>query len=122
MAVVWTATALITALAPDLVSGSGSHHVPLPALTAWIWATAASGFLSLPRSSHLSTDAVTSIALVWGAALFMSVSAPELVVDDGATWIPVTACVAPAFAAVATGYVVLASVVRGRRVTPELHR
>jgi hypothetical protein len=106
---VWTTTLLMSMLAPDLVSGDGARHLPLTALTAWVWAGVATGFLRLNPGPRLPRETTALVVGAWGVALFLSVTAPEVVVASGSTQIPVTACVTPALASVVTGYAVLAS-------------
>jgi hypothetical protein len=41
----WVAVAAISVFAPDLISGSEQEHVPIAAITTWLWGTIATGFV-----------------------------------------------------------------------------
>jgi hypothetical protein len=86
----------------------------MAALTTWVWAAAATGFLRMPHSHQLVPRAALQVHGTWLLAVVMVARAPDLVTGNGPTQIPVAALVVPVVAALATGYAVLASVVTVR--------
>jgi hypothetical protein len=116
VAVVWGATVLISVLSPDLVSGSSHRHLPVAALTAWVWALLATVFLRLPRAASLPRQTVGFITGVWAAATVLAISAPAVMTGQDAAEIPLMACLTPVLAALATGYALLAWLAEDRPV------
>lgn len=60
LAALWAAAVLISLLAPGLVPGTGDRPVPLAAMTAWVWAAAATGFLMLLPPPRLPYETVAT--------------------------------------------------------------
>jgi hypothetical protein len=114
VAVVWSAAAAMSLLAPDLVTGSTHEHLPMAALTTWVWAAAATVFLCLPRSFRLQRRVALRVDVTWLVAAVLVARTPDLVTGTGTTEIPVAALVVPVLAALVTGYVVLGAVVGAR--------
>lgn len=100
---IWLAVALISAFSPDLVSGSEQQHLPIGALTTWVWgtiATVAQGAFgaSAVRSHRINAwfvaqPAVTTVA--WGIAVIASVFAPPMRTGSDPTIVPIAALIAP---------------------------
>ena len=89
LAGIWIAVALISALSPDLVSGSEQEHLPVAAFTTWLWGLVATGgFLwamgklrgSASRRPIWIGLAVATLT-VWLVATILSIALP--VVETG---------------------------------------
>jgi len=120
VAAVWISSAWISAASPDLVTGPAQRHVQVAALSTWVWAMVATVFLRLPGTEILPRETVRFVIGTWGATTLLAVTAPVIVVGQHANQIPLMACLAPALAALATGYALLAWLTRPRPglVTP----
>jgi hypothetical protein len=108
---IWTAVLLISLFAPDMVSGSQQEHLPLPALTTWLWGTIATGTLvasmgklrgSAARQPIWIGLSVATLAL-WAAATICSIALPVVETGSDPTRMPVGALVAPVAAMVLGG-------------------
>jgi hypothetical protein len=108
----WLAMALSSVFAPDLISDA-QDHLPIVALTIWIWGAVASGFVlfgaAFPARDRLARWGLPVAVLgIWGAVALVSIFAPTIVSGDG-TIVPVAGLFAPVAGAVATGYACLAA-------------
>jgi hypothetical protein len=116
IAAIWLAVAFMSIAAPDLVSGSEQSHLPLVALTSWIWALLATGFVVLaasfgravPRTAWRVYAAIAAVA--WIAAAAVAALAPSFVTGTDPTTIPLTGLIAPIVALIVTGYASVAVV------------
>ncbi|RNM12755.1 hypothetical protein [Nocardioides pocheonensis] len=106
VAIIWAASAVIAIGAPDMVSGSQHEHLPIAAITVWLWAAVGSGYASM-APVHDARAWLWAVALVWGATAVATVLAPEMVTGSDPTRIPIVALVAPPVAAVVTGFLAL---------------
>jgi hypothetical protein len=118
LAGIWTAVALISILAPDLVSGSEQEHLPVAAFATWLWGLVATGgFLwamgklrgSASRRPIWIGPAVVTLT-VWLMATILSIALPVVETGTDPTRLPIAAMVTPVAAAVLT---VLAGVIAG---------
>jgi hypothetical protein len=108
----WLAMALSSVFAPDLISDA-QDHVPIVALTIWIWGAVATGFVlfgaAFPARDRMGRWGLPVAVLgIWGAVALVSIFAPTIVASDG-TIVPVAGLFAPVAGAVATGYACLAA-------------
>jgi membrane associated rhomboid family serine protease len=131
---IWTAVVVISALSPDMVSGSEQQHMPVAAFSTWIWGLVASfavlsswaALRRTPGRRHLHRPVAVGVATVWAVAAVVSVFAPVMVTGSDPTRLPLAAFVAPVAATVLTLVVravveAVATVVdddRGRAVAP----
>lgn len=106
VAIIWAASAIVAIGAPDMVSGSEHEHLPIAAITVWLWAAVGSGYASM-APVHDSRAWLWAVGLVWGATAVATVLAPEMVTGSDPTRIPIVALVAPPVAAVVTGFLAL---------------
>jgi hypothetical protein len=116
---VWAGVVLMSVLSPDLVSGSEHEHLPLAAMTAWLWGLAATGYLALLA---MTSDPVAgqsrwryffvATAIVWAVATAFSILMPDLVTGSDPTRVPLAALIAPPAACIATGVVCLVTAVQ----------
>ena len=108
----WLAMALSSVFAPDLISDA-QDHVPIVAITIWIWGAVATGFV-LFGAAFSARDRMARWGLpiavlgIWGAVALVSIFAPSIVASDG-TIVPVAGLFAPVAGAIATGYACLAA-------------
>jgi hypothetical protein len=106
----WLAMALSSVFAPDLISNA-QDHVPIVALTIWIWGAVATGFVlfgaAFPTRDRLGRWGLPVAVLgIWSAVALVSIFAPTIVSGDG-TIVPVAGLFAPVAGAIATGYACL---------------
>jgi hypothetical protein len=105
---IWVSAALTSVFAPDMITGAAHEHLPMAAMTVWIWAAVATGYVLMgARGQRSAPGLVSATAVVWGAVLVTTVFAPSLVTGTDPTTIPVSVFVAPVAGAVATGFIVL---------------
>jgi hypothetical protein len=109
---IWLAMALSSVFAPDLISAD-YDHVPIVALTIWIWGAVATGFVlfgvAFPTPDRLARWGLpVAVVGIWGAVALVSVFAPSIVASDG-TIVPVAGLFAPVAGTVATGFACLAA-------------
>ena len=108
---IWVASALTAIATPDMVSGSAHEHLPIAAITVWLWAAVASGYAAMTPV----TDArawLVGVGLVWAAMTAAAVLAPVMETGSDPTQIPIAALVAPPVAAVVTGFLALSQATR----------
>lgn len=110
VAAVWVTVVLASILAPVLVSGSQHEEIPLIAMTDWIWALCATGFVLLAGVSHFHQrehwiGATVAVVVIWAAVAVLSIYGPELVTGTDPTRVPLVALLAPIAGVIGTGYV-----------------
>jgi hypothetical protein len=108
----WLAMALSSVFAPDLISAD-YDHVPIVALTIWVWGAVATGFVlfgaAFPARDRMARWGLPVAVLgIWGAVGLVSIFAPSIVASDG-TIVPVAGLFAPVAGTVATGFACLAA-------------
>jgi hypothetical protein len=109
----WLAMALSSVFAPDLIS-SAQDHVPLVAITIWMWGAVATGFVlfgaAFPARDRMARWGLTLAVLgIWSAVALVSIFAPTIVAGSDGTIVPVAGLFAPIAGAVATGFACLAA-------------
>jgi hypothetical protein len=109
----WLAMALSSMFAPDLISAD-QDHVPIVALTIWIWGAVATGFVlfgaAFPARDRMARWGLPVAVLgIWGAVALASIYAPTIVVGSDGTIVPIAGLFAPVAGAIATGYACLAA-------------
>lgn len=114
VAAIWVPTLAFSLFAPDMVTGSQQEHLPLGALTAWLWAATATGYVLMATRSREPSDAPSrwfgfglSVATIWVVVALAGIFTPELVTGTDPTRIPLATLVAPIAGMVATGFVAL---------------
>jgi hypothetical protein len=115
---IWTAVALISIFAPDLVSGSEQQHLPVAAFATWLWGMVATGAYLVAmgglrgRASRRPVWIGLTVAIlaVWLLATILSIALPVVETGTDPTQLPIAALVTPVAAAVLTG---LAGVIAG---------
>ncbi len=109
----WLAMALSSVFAPDLIS-SEQDHVPIVAITIWIWGAVATGFVmfgaAFPTRDRMARWGLPVAVLgIWGAVALVTIFAPTIVAGSDGTIVPIAGLFAPVAGAVATGYACLAA-------------
>jgi hypothetical protein len=107
---IWLSSTAIALLAPDLVSGSEQEHLPLAAITVWIWDLVASGYIVLlaqikwERSLNSEAWKVAGVAVagIWMLAAVVAILGPTLVTGSDPTEVPLAALIAPPIATLGT--------------------
>jgi hypothetical protein len=107
VASIWVSSALVAVFAPDMVSGSEHEHLPLAALTVWLWTLTATAYVLMGARRTTSVTLVAGVAAVWAAVFVVAVAAPTMVTGSDPTEIPIGALLAPAVGALATGFLAL---------------
>lgn len=118
LAVIWIAVLAISVFSPDLVTGSQQEHLPIAALTAWLWGLVSTiGFLWGMAKLRGNADRKpiwiglsVSVGGIWLVATVLSLTLPAFETGTDPTTLPFGAMVAPLAAAVLTA---LASIVAG---------
>ena len=109
---IWLGAAASMVFSPDMVSGSNQEHLPLAAMTDWLWAALATGFVLLAAVRPVFDRAqwvggAVSIVVIWLLVALVSIAGPQLVTGSDPTRIPLAAILSPIAALIATGYVAL---------------
>jgi hypothetical protein len=110
---IWTSVLAISLLSPDMVSGSEQQHMPMAALTTWIWGSIATfavlsfwaGARSEPGRLELLRPVSIGVAMVWCAAAAVAIFGPEMVTGSDPTRIPMAAFLAPVAATIVTAVI-----------------
>jgi hypothetical protein len=101
---------------PDLVTGSAQEHIPLIAISVWVWALLATGLIvmapALARGDNRRTWAIYAgvVSAVWIAAAIVSIAVPPMVTGSDPTTIPIAGLISPLVAMAATAYATVAVV------------
>jgi hypothetical protein len=107
---IWVAVALISLLAPDMVSGSEQEHLPVAAFTAWLWGLVATGVF-VWSMSKLRGDArrrpiwigvAAATLVVWLVATILGIALPVFETGTDPTRVPIGAIAMPIVATVLT--------------------
>ena len=112
---IWLFAALVAVLAPDMVTGSEHGHMPIAAMTIWLWTLAATGYVLMAARLGSSLELSLGTAAVWLTVFVVAVFAPTMVTGSDPTQIPIAALVAPPVGTLATGFLALHDVLRQRR-------
>jgi hypothetical protein len=99
-AAVWISIGLASLYTPDMITGTEQEHIPITALTMWLWGAVATGLI-------LMTGAMGRGRAVGGVVAVASIWSPELVTGTDPTRIPLAALIAPVAGAVATAFTCL---------------
>ena len=116
---IWVAVALVSLLAPDLVSGSEQQHMPVAAMTAWLWGLVATGMFLWAmsrlrgRAPHrpIWIGLAAATLAVWLVATVLAITLPVYETGSDPTRLPIGAMVAPVAATVLTALAGIAAVV-----------
>jgi hypothetical protein len=110
---VWLSIGLSSLFTPDMISGTEQEHIPITALTMWLWGAIATGLILMTGAMGRGlTDgrwrslAAVSVA-IWGVVAVASIWSPELVTGSDPTRIPIAALIAPVAGAIATAFTCL---------------
>lgn len=115
---IWTAVALISVFAPDMVSGSEQEHLPVAAFGTWLWGLVATGAY-VWSMGRLRGDAARkpiwiglagATMAIWLVATILGIALPRVETGSDPTRLPIGAMVAPMAAMVLT---TLAGIVAG---------
>lgn len=103
---------LASIFAPDLVSGSAQEHLPLAALTSWLWGAAAIGYIAFVGPGRATPSMALSVAVLWFAVAATSIAVPDFVTGSDPTRIPLAAMIAPVVGTIVTGFLCLHTAAR----------
>jgi hypothetical protein len=107
---IWVGVALISALSPDMVTGSEHEHLPIAAITAWLWGLFATGYILLlallTGESDIEESAWRNLVLavggVWLLFAALSIFGPVMVTGSDPTRLPIISLIAPPAATAGT--------------------
>ena len=110
LAVIWSAVLVVSVFAPDLVSGSEQEHLPLAALTTWLWGAVATAAVLWTMNSLRGETANRStwvgysvaVACIWLVATVLALAVPDFETGSDPTRLPLAALLVPIAAAVLT--------------------
>ena len=113
LAAIWLAVLVISLFSPDLVSGSQQEHLPLAAMTCWLWGVFATAlFLWMMSRLRGSAErrpiwigATLAVAGIWLVGAILSLTLPVFETGTDPTQLPFGALFAPIAAAMLTGLV-----------------
>jgi hypothetical protein len=83
LSAVWLSVVVVSVFAPDMVTGSEREHLPIAAMTVWLWGAVATAYLLLTPDEWSTVGWATGVAGVWLAVLLVSVASPEMVTGSG---------------------------------------
>jgi hypothetical protein len=107
---IWVAVALISVLAPDMVTGSEQEHMPVAAFSTWLWGLVATGIFVWAMGrlrGNASRQPVwiglaVATAVIWLVAVVLSAALPVVETGSDPTRLPIGAMVSPVAAMVLT--------------------
>jgi hypothetical protein len=123
---IWVAVALISLLAPDMVTGSEQQHLAVAAFGTWVWGLVATGAFvwamgklrgSVARQPFWIGLTVATLA-VWLIATILSITLPVVETGSDPTRLPIGAMVAPIAATLLTALAGIAAGVLSRPPEP----
>jgi hypothetical protein len=115
---IWLTVVFASIFSPDLVTGSEQEHIPIAAVTQWLWGATSSGFVlmvsAVRRESGVSGHYGwrmygASVAGIWLAAMFVSIFGPRTVTGSDPTRLPLAAIISPVIATFATAFASVAA-------------
>ena len=118
---IWLCLAAMAIWSPPLISGSAQEHLPLTAITGWVWALLATGLVAMAPAvttgdrTRTWTVYAAVVSVIWIAAAVVAIAAPSMVTGTDPTSIPLAGILAPVVALVATAYATVAVVAVGAR-------
>lgn len=108
---IWLAIAAASIWSPDLVSGTEQDHIPLAAMTDWLYAATATGLIlmafarrSVGASRSLWVGFTIAVIAVWAVVAAASIFAPTIETGSDPTSVPITALVTPIAGVIATAF------------------
>jgi uncharacterized membrane protein len=110
---VWVAVGLASIFSPDMVTGAQQDHLPIAAMSIWLWGAITTGFIVMTGAmGHGVSDhrwrslAITLVAL-WAVIAAAAVWTPVMVTGTDPTRIPLASLLAPIAGTIATGFICL---------------
>jgi hypothetical protein len=124
-AAVWVAVGTSSLFAPDMVTGSLQEHLPIAAITMWLWGAIATGFILMTGAMGRGVidgrwRALTLVVVaIWAVVAVASIWAPQLVTGTDPTRIPLAALLAPVAATIGTAFACLFAAGAPRSARPQ---
>jgi hypothetical protein len=113
VAAVWVGVGAASLFAPDMVTGAFQDHLPMAAITMWLWGAVATGLILMAGAMGRGVAdgrwraLALMIAAIWAIVAAASIWAPQLVTGTDPTRIPLAALLAPVAGVIATAFVCL---------------
>jgi hypothetical protein len=113
VATIWLATGLACLFAPDMVTGSQQEHLPIAALSDWLFAALATALVLLaagmnsepaPADRSPWPGFCVAVAAIWLVVAAASIFGPVMVTGTDPTRIPITALLSPIAGLTATAF------------------
>ena len=112
VAAIWLATLATVLWSPDMITGSMHEHLPMAAMTDWLYAAIATGLVLLAFSRRtrgatrsLWAGLTVALATIWAVVALASIYAPTFVTGSDPTTVPIAVLVAPVAGVTATAFV-----------------
>lgn len=108
VAVIWSTAALMSIFAPDMVTGSEQEHLPITAMTVWLWASLATAYTLMGARRTVAAPAlVGGVSAIWIAVCVAVIATPVMETGTDPTTIPIAALIVPVVGAITTGFLAL---------------
>jgi hypothetical protein len=126
---IWVAVTVISVFAPDMVTGSEQEHLPVAALSTWLWGLVSTGAFvwAMGKLRGNATrrpiwiGLTTATLTVWLLATILSVSLPVVETGSDPTRIPIGAIVTPMAATALTVLAGITASVFSHQPDPSAH-
>jgi hypothetical protein len=112
VAAIWLATLATVLWSPDMITGSMHEHLPMAAMTDWLYAAIATGLVLMAFSRRtrgatrsLWAGLTVAVATIWGVVALASIYAPTFITGSDPTTVPIAVLVAPVAGMTATAFV-----------------
>lgn len=117
LVIIWVVVLITSLQAPPLIFGDGPVVVSAAALVNWFWGLAASVYVLRATIFRRPTEPgwgedtawrwiALAVAVIWVSVLIVSLTFPDIVIDDGFVEIPFGSIAAPIIGVALTSYVV----------------
>jgi hypothetical protein len=108
---VWLSVGILSVFAPDLVTGSAQEHLPMAALSTWLWGGLATGLILLAgavggddRGGSMWSTFAAIVVVMWAIVAAAGVWSPVMVTGTDPTHLPIVAFVAPIVGVIGTAF------------------
>jgi hypothetical protein len=112
VAAIWLATLATVLWSPDMITGSEHEHLPIAAMTDWLYAAIATGLVLMAFSRRtrgatrsLWAGLTMAVATIWAVVALASLYAPTFITGSDPTTVPIAVLVAPVAGMTATAFV-----------------
>jgi hypothetical protein len=108
---VWLSVGILSLFSPDLITGSEQDHLPIAALSTWLWGGLATGLILLAgavggddRGGSLWSTFAAIVVAIWAIVAVAGVWSPVMITGTDPTHLPLAALLAPIAGAIGTAF------------------